>query len=147
MKGNIEKKNLRWKNCKHKNAKAIFQDWIQPYTLMAYFLTGKYISRFFSCSVFNDAWCLVRRLRMALVFLGRKSRGKNFLFLYASLKAAFCFWDITVNTWAIDSLTTLIFESLLAIPPMTLATRRRDSSPFRSFNWLNNSVFDLFLST
>lgn len=45
---------------------------------------------------------------MALVFLGRRSRGKNFLFLYTSLSAAFCFCEITVNTWAIDNLTTFL---------------------------------------
>ena len=53
-------------------------------------------------------WCLVRRLRIARVFLGRRSRGKNFLLLYASLSANFCFWEMTVNTWAIDFLTTLL---------------------------------------
>lgn len=73
---------------------------------MAYFLIGKYISFFFSLSVFKDAWCFVRRLRMALVFLGRRSRGKYFLFLYTSLSADFCFCDITVNTCAIvDAIT------------------------------------------
>lgn len=45
---------------------------------------------------------------MARVFLGRRSRGKYFFVLYASLSAAFCFWEITVNTCAIESLTTLL---------------------------------------
>lgn len=45
---------------------------------------------------------------MALVFLGRRSNGKYFLFLYASLKACFCFWEITVSTCAIDNRTTFL---------------------------------------
>uniref|UniRef100_A0A2P2L621 Uncharacterized protein n=1 Tax=Rhizophora mucronata TaxID=61149 RepID=A0A2P2L621_RHIMU len=71
---------------------------------------------------------------MALVFLGRRSSGRNFLFLYTFLKAAFCACEITVKTRAIDNLTTLILESLLGAPPVTLATRSRASSALRSFS-------------
>ncbi len=83
-----------------------------------------------------DTWCLVSRLRIALVFLGRKSRGKYFFLLYACRKLAFCVWLMTVSTWAMDSLTTLIFESLLGAPPVTLATLKRANSAFNSFNYI-----------
>ena len=55
-------------------------------------------------------WCLVRRLRMARVFLGRRSSGSSFLFLYASRSAAFCFCEITVSTRAMEVRTTLLQE-------------------------------------
>ncbi|RZR73037.1 hypothetical protein BHM03_00019448 [Ensete ventricosum] len=45
---------------------------------------------------------------MARVFLGRRSRGMCFFFLYTSLSAVFCFCEMTVSTRAIDSLTTLL---------------------------------------
>lgn len=63
----------------------------------------------------SNTWCLVRRLRIALVFLGRRSSGKYFLFLYTSLSADFCFCDITVNTCAIDNLTTLLHQTHISI--------------------------------
>lgn len=40
-----------------------------------------------------------------------------------------------------------ILESLFGAPPVTLATRRRASSAFRSFNWVSSSVLDLFLNS
>jgi hypothetical protein len=43
---------------------------------------------------------------------------------------------MTVRTWAMDNLTTLIFESLLGAPPVTLATLKRASSAFNSFNYM-----------
>jgi hypothetical protein len=43
---------------------------------------------------------------------------------------------MTVSTWAMDSLTTLIFESLLGAPPVTLATLKRANSAFNSFNYI-----------
>jgi len=42
--------------------------------------SGEY-RKFSQIISFNDAWCLVSLLRIALVFLGRRSRGKYFLFL------------------------------------------------------------------
>lgn len=51
------------------------------YALMAYFLFGKCRSFFLCFSVFKEASCLDRRLRIARVFLGRRSRGTYFLFL------------------------------------------------------------------
>lgn len=40
-----------------------------------------------------------------------------------------------------------ILESLLGAPPVTLATRRRASSAFSSFNWANRSALGLPLSS
>jgi len=40
-----------------------------------------------------------------------------------------------------------ILESLLGAPPVTLATRRRASSAFNSFNWVERSDFDLSLNS
>lgn len=107
---------------------------------------------------------------MARVFLGRRSSGSSFLFLYASLSAAFCFCEMTVSTLAIEVRTTLlrrkprttrehdgkltagysiggggqggtyILESLLGAPPVTLATRSRESSALRSLSWPCSSV-------
>lgn len=120
-----------------------------------------------------QTWCLVRRRRMARVFFGLRSRGRYFLFLYASLSALFCFWDTTVRIWAMDFRTTLLQQkrkprnqirwnmeeekdedemwkknrnfyillSLLGAPPVTLATRRRDSSVFKSLSWEIRSPF------
>ena len=45
---------------------------------------------------------------MARVFLGRRSRGSSFFFLYASRSADFCFCEITVSTRAIEVRTTLL---------------------------------------
>nr|ACR37471.1 unknown [Zea mays] len=95
---------------------------------------GKYFSRFFSLSVFKESWCLVRRLRMARVFLGRRSSGSSFFFLYASRSADFCFCEMTVSTRAMEVRTTLILESLLGAPPVTLATRSRESSDLNSLS-------------
>ena len=47
---------------------------------------------------------------------------------------------MTVSTWAIESLTTLILESLFGAPPVTLATLRAASSVFSSFNCLQDKV-------
>ncbi|KAL3332251.1 hypothetical protein AABB24_032711 [Solanum stoloniferum] len=72
------------------------------YTLIAYFLKGKYISFFLSLSlsVFKDAWYLVKRLRMALVFFQEAGISSS------CKRAAFCFCEITVRTsCAIDNLT------------------------------------------
>lgn len=40
-----------------------------------------------------------------------------------------------------------IFESLFGAPPVTLATRRRASSAFRSFSWFRSSAFVFCLSS
>jgi hypothetical protein len=113
---------------------------------------------------------------MARVFLGRRSRGRYFLFLYASRSADFCFCDITVSTRAMEVRTTLlqnqrgvnssplrfhsvsrdghasrherggayILDSLLGAPPVTLATRRRESSDLSSLSCASSSA--LFFS-
>lgn len=46
---------------------------------------------------------------------------------------------MTVSTWAMDNLTTLIFESLLGAPPVTLATLKRANSAFNSFNYIDST--------
>lgn len=51
-------------------------------TFTAYFLCGKCICLFFCFSDTNVASCFVNRLRIALVFFGRRSSGRYFLFLY-----------------------------------------------------------------
>ncbi len=51
---------------------------------------------------------------------------------------------MTVSTWAMDSLTTLIFESLFGAPPVTLATLKRANSAFNSFNYIvSTSIYKL----
>ena len=91
----------------------------------AYLRSGKCISFFRCFSVFNDASCckadcqcrriatvtthtFVRRLRIARVFLGRRSRGAYFFFLYNSLRFWRAFWFITVMTRAMDLRTVLL---------------------------------------
>ncbi|KAL6564136.1 hypothetical protein OROMI_015586 [Orobanche minor] len=54
---------------------------------------------------------------------------------------------MTVSTCAMDSLTTLILESLLGAPPVTLATRSNDSSDLSSFNCDNRSALLFSLSS
>jgi len=53
----------------------------QNRTLIAYFLWGKWVAFFFAFSVFREDSCLVRRRRIARVFLGRRSSGMYFLVL------------------------------------------------------------------
>lgn len=50
--------------------------------------------------------CLESALLIALVFLGLKSKGLYFLFLWSFLKFSFCFWCITIYTRAIALRTT-----------------------------------------
>jgi len=50
------------------------------YALTAYILCGKCVSFFFCFSVFCEASCWLRRLRIARVFLGRRSSGMYFFF-------------------------------------------------------------------
>ena len=65
---------------------------------------------------------LARALRMARVFLGLKSRGLYFLFLYSLRRFSFCFWAMTMWTRAMDLRITRILESLEAAPPVTCNT-------------------------
>ena len=51
-----------------------------------------------SLRVFKLFSCSVRALRMARVFLGLRSRGMYFLFLYSFLRFSFYFWCMTMHS-------------------------------------------------
>merc|ERR1712141_601842 len=84
---------------------------------------------------------------MALVFLGRRSKGLYFLPLYNFLKLSFCFWFITIWTRAMDLVTTRILLNFEAAPPVALATLRLPSSVLRSSSCLTKSSFFLVLNS
>ncbi|GIL71741.1 hypothetical protein Vretifemale_2247, partial [Volvox reticuliferus] len=111
------------------------------YAFSAYLRGGNALARFSSLASFLFACSFVNARRMARVFLMRRSRGKNFrpfFFAFSSLivfrTAVRWLCLYTVSTRAMDLRTTLIFESLLGAPPVTLATRRALSSLFRSLS-------------
>ena len=68
---------------------------------------------------------------------------KRFLTRYSFLRFSFCFWCITMYTLAMDFLTTLIFDSFDAAPPVTFATLKDPSSVFRSSSCFVSSSFFL----
>merc|ERR1719328_15551 len=109
--------------------------------LMANFLSGKERILRRVLAVFRDFSWAGRAFLMALVFLGRRSRGLYFFPLYNFLRFSFCFWCITMWTRATDFLMTRILESLEAAPPVTLATRSWASSVLRSSSCLVSSSF------
>lgn len=71
------------------------------------------------------------------------ARLKRFLTRYSFLRFSFCFWCITMYTLAMDFLTTLIFDSFDAAPPVTFATLKDPSSVFRSSSCFVSSSFFL----
>merc|ERR1719277_2492052 len=104
---------------------------------------GKLLRRVFCLGVFATFCSTLRARRMARVFFGRKSKGVYFLPLHSLRASAFCFWLYTVRIRAIDFRTILIFASLEAAPPATLATRNCANSLFMSSSSFISS-FEVF---
>jgi len=91
---------------------------------------------FFAAFTVTFAACaLVRRLRIALVFFGRRSSGRYFEPDSCDRIPARRSCEMTVRTRATPLRTDLILASLLAAPPVILATRRAASSCLRSLSW------------
>merc|ERR1719367_654013 len=114
--------------------------------LQQIFEEGK-LGSFISLAVFNFFSCGVKALRIARVFLGRRSIGLYFFPLYSFLRFSFCFWCITMYTLAIDLRTTRILESLEAAPPVTVATLSSPNSVLSSSSCLVSSSFFLVRRT
>lgn len=84
------------------------QAYFSPYALIAYLRILKCFSFFSWRRVFREASCLVSLRRIARVFLGRRSSGRYFLFLYKRWSWARCAWLMTVRVRAIDLRTAVL---------------------------------------
>ena len=72
------------------------------HTLTANFLIGKCVARFFAFSLTIFDSCLLKRLRIARVFFGRRSSGRYFLCLYRMRSWERWLALMTVRTRATD---------------------------------------------